>query len=391
MTGRRAAVAGCAAAIPGKPQPQNTMPAVAPRRNCRRVLPTSVCCMMGPRHSMRPARLDHRAFLMSMRQGQPRSSRAMKSKRLVLGRAALALCAALASARPACAQAPSEVTVNVFPGGFNWGIYVAQERGLFETNGIRVTVQATPGSVAQMTGLAEGKFDIAMTAVDNIVAYVEGQGEAPIGPQPEFFAFMGSDTGFLSLVTASDVKTVADLKGRTLSVDALTTGYAFVLFDILRRSGLSEGDYKVAKVGGMVQRWNALHERKQDGTMLSTPYNIIAKSEGFTQLATATKVIGHYQGNVAAARRSWAAANKDKVVAYIRAYVEAIDWLNERANRDEAVRILRKNLPQMSQDLAERSYDELLDPQDGFFRQGRIDMAGLKTVLEPRSRFGQPP
>jgi ABC-type nitrate/sulfonate/bicarbonate transport system substrate-binding protein len=116
----------------------------------------------------------------------------------------------------------------------------------------------------------------------------------------------------------------------------------------------------------------------------------LAKADGFTQLAQATKVIGHYQGNVAAARRSWAAANKEKVVAYIRAYVEAIDWLYERANRDEAVRILRKNLPQMSQDLAERSYDELLDPQDGFFRQGRIDMAGLKTVLELRSRYGEP-
>src|SRR4029077_6525141 len=132
------------------------------------------------------------------------------------------LCAALTFTRPASAQAPSEVTVNVFPGGFNWGIYVAQERGLFEKNGIRVAVQATPGSVAQMTGLSEGKFDIAMTAVDNIVAYVEGQGEAPIGPQPEFFAFMGSDTGFLNLVTVSDAKTVADLKVGSLSVDALT-------------------------------------------------------------------------------------------------------------------------------------------------------------------------
>jgi hypothetical protein len=113
---------------------------------------------------------------------------------------------------------------------------------------------------------------------------------------------MGSDTGFLSLVTAPDVKAIADLKDRPLSVDALTTGYAFVLFDILRRNGLNGDDYTVAKVGGMVQRFNALHEHKQDGTMLSTPYNILAKAEGFTQLATATKVIGHYQGNVAADR-----------------------------------------------------------------------------------------
>jgi ABC-type nitrate/sulfonate/bicarbonate transport system substrate-binding protein len=303
---------------------------------------------------------------------------------------AVVLLATITMTRPAFAQIPSEVTVNVFPGGFNWAIYVAQERGLFENNGVRVKVQATPGSVAQMTGLSEGKFDIAMTAVDNVVAYVEGQGEAPIGPQPEFFAFMGSDTGFLSLVTAPDVKAIADLKGRTLSVDALTTGYAFVLLDILLRNGLHDGDYSVAKVGGMVQRWTALRERKQDGTMLSTPYNILAKAEGFTQLAQATKVIGHYQGNVAAARRSWAAANKDKVIAFIRGYVAAIDWLYDRSNRDEAVRLLRKNLPQMSQELAERSYDELLDPEDGFFRQGRMDMEGLKTVLDLRSRYGKP-
>ena len=303
---------------------------------------------------------------------------------------AVVLLATITMTRPAFAQIPSEVTVNVFPGGFNWAIYVAQERGLFENNGIRVKVQATPGSVAQMTGLSEGKFDIAMTAVDNIVAYVEGQGEAPIGPQSEFFAFMGSDTGFLSLVTAPDVKAIADLKGRTLSVDALTTGYAFVLLDILLRNGLHDGDYSVAKVGGMVQRWTALRERKQDGTMLSTPYNILAKAEGFTQLAQATKVIGHYQGNVAAARRSWAAANRDKVIAFIRGYVAAIDWLYDRSNRDEAVRLLRQNLPQMSQDLAERSYDELLDPEDGFFRQGRMDMEGLKTVLDLRSRYGKP-
>ena len=308
----------------------------------------------------------------------------------VIPRMALVLLTSLAMTGRVLTQNVSEVTVNVFPGGFNWGIYVAQERGLFVSNGVRVTVQGTPGSVAQMTGLSEGKFDIAMTAVDNIVAYVEGQGEAPIGPQSEFFAFMGSDTGFLSLVTAPDVKAVTDLEGRTLSVDALTTGYAFVLFEILRRNGLNERDYAVAKVGGMVQRWTALRERKQDGTMLSTPYNILAKAEGFIQLAQATRVIGHYQGNVAAARRSWAAANRDKVIAYIRGYVQAIDWLYDRVNREAAVQILRKNLPQMSQDLAERSYDELLDPQDGFFRQGRMDMEGLKTVLDLRNRYGKP-
>ncbi len=282
------------------------------------------------------------------------------------------------------------VTVNVFPGGFNWPLYVAQHTGLLARHGIRVDVQETPNSVAQMTALSNGDCDIAMTAIDNIVAYAEGQGEAPIGPQPDFFAFMGSDTGFLNLVATAGIASVAALKGKTVSVDAMTTGYAFVLFEMLRRHGLAPGDYNAVKVGGTAQRWQALRERKQDATLLSTPYNILAKAAGFSQLARGIAVLGRYQGNVGAARRSWVSANQDAVIGYIRAYVAAVAWLYDRANRDEAVRILRQQLPHMTPELAAQTYDELLDPTDGFCRDGKIDLAGVQTVLELRSRYAQP-
>src|SRR6516162_8132833 len=270
----------------------------------------------------------------------------------VIPRMALVLLTSLAMTGRVLTQNVSDVTVNVFPGGFNWGFYVAQERGLFENNGIRVTVQGTPSSVAQMTGLSEGKFDIAMTAVDNIVAYVEGQGEAPIGPQPEFFAFMGSDSGFLNLVVAPQIKAIADLKGKTLSVDARTTGYAFVLFDILRRNSLTlDKDYMVERAGGMAQRWDALREGKQVGTLLSTPFNILARDQHFIQLVQATKVIGPYQGNVAATRRSWAKDHRAEVIGFIRGYAQSVDWLYDKKNRDEAIKILLKNV-QMSPEIA---------------------------------------
>ncbi|HXP78741.1 MAG TPA: ABC transporter substrate-binding protein [Verrucomicrobiae bacterium] len=289
-------------------------------------------------------------------------------------------------AAPARAQAPAIVTVNVFQGGFNWPCFVGQQKGFFARNGITVTLQPTPNSVAQMTGLAEGKFDIAITAFDNIVAYVEGQGEAPIGPQPEFFAFMGSDNGFLSLVAAPEVKTFADLKGKTLSVDARTTGYAFVLFDILRRNGLQESDYKIEKVGGTTMRWDALREGKQSGTLLSAPFNFLAGEQHFNELARAIQVIGPYQGNVAATRRSWAKENRTKVIAFIRGYAQAIEWLYDKGNRDEAIIILLNDV-KMSPELAERTYDELLDPKDGFLRKARVSTEGMRTVLALRSRY----
>jgi ABC-type nitrate/sulfonate/bicarbonate transport system substrate-binding protein len=283
----------------------------------------------------------------------------------------------------------SGVRVNVFPGGFNWGVYIGIDKGFFARHGLAVTVEETPNSVAQMTGLSQGSFEIAMTAVDNIVAYVEGQGEAPIGAQPDFSAFMGSDSGFLSLVTVPEVEYVRDLAGKTLSVDALTTGYAFVLYEILRRNGLDRGDYQVRRVGGMVQRWNSLLERNEHGTLLSAPYNLLARRQGFVDLVKPTAVLGSYQGNVAAARRSWASAHASQVIAYIRGYRDAIAWLYQPANRTEAIAILRRNLPQMPQDVAEASHAELLDPGDGFFRTCKIDVDGLLCVLDLRSRYGE--
>src|SRR5882724_10215914 len=97
-----------------------------------------------------------------------------------------------------------------------------------------------------------------MTAIDNVIAYQEGQGEAPLDRVPDAFAFMGADSGFLSLVVQRDIEDFAGLRGRTLSVDAFTTGYAFVLYEMLRLNGLEPGDYALDGVGGMIQRYTAL-------------------------------------------------------------------------------------------------------------------------------------
>jgi len=284
----------------------------------------------------------------------------------------------------------SVLSVSVFPGGFNWGLYVGADKGFFARHGIAVSIVGTPNSVSQMTEFSQGRFEIAMTAVDNIVAYVEGQGEAPIGAQPEFCAVMGSDNGFLSVVARPEVRRIADLAGRILSVDALTTGYAFVLYDILQRHGLGRDDYTVRRVGGMIQRYESLLAGNEAATLLSAPYNAIAKTNGLNELVRASAVIGPYQGNVAAVRRSWAQANREKLVGFIRGYREAIGWLYAPGNRAEAIALLLRNQPQMAPAVAEQSYVLLLDPADGFYRDCRINEAGMACVLRLRSAYGEP-
>ena len=306
-------------------------------------------------------------------------------KRLV----GVAFAAAFALSSPAAFAQLARLEVIVFAGGFNWPIWVAQQKNFFRENGVDVNLTPTPGSVYQLVSLIDGKFDIAMTAIDNLIAYREGQGEEPkIGS--DLVAVMGADQGFLKLVSVPEGRSIAELRGKTVSVDARTTGYAFVLFEILDRNGLREPDYKVERAGGVLQRFQALMEKKHDATLLLSPFEVQAEARGFRTLASASQVLGPYQGLVAGVRRSWAEQNRAALIGYIRAYATAVEWLYDAANKADAIAILRSNLPAMSPEGAEASYRLLLDPRTGFQRRGAVTMEGIERVLALRAKWAEP-
>src|SRR5262249_49411059 len=126
-----------------------------------------------------------------------------------------------------------------FPGAPTLPIFAALERGLFDAAGITLNMSTTPSSAYQAEHLASGKFHVAGTAFDNIVAYVEGQGPVKMAEAPDFFAFMGATQIELAFITQPDIKDYADIKGKVLAMDALYTGFAFVLYDMLAKAGLS--------------------------------------------------------------------------------------------------------------------------------------------------------
>jgi ABC-type nitrate/sulfonate/bicarbonate transport system substrate-binding protein len=302
--------------------------------------------------------------------------------------AVVALCSILAWSRVE-AQSLKKLDVNVFPAGFILPLWVAQDKGFFARNGLQVRLIATPNSVQQMTGLIDGGFDIAMTAVDNIIAYMEGQGEAPSRSTPDIVALMGS-SGFLSLISAPEIKSLADLRGTTLSVDAMTTGYAFTLRRMLEKAGLKDGDYTLTSVGGMKERYEALLERKQAGSLLVPPFTLAALDRQFNELTTALALLGHFQGGVAAARRAWAAEHRDELIGFIRGNVAALDWLYDANNKSEALQIFQAHLPGTSAAVADKSYGVLLHPSSGFPRKAEIDVEGVRTVMEIRSQYAEP-
>jgi ABC-type nitrate/sulfonate/bicarbonate transport system substrate-binding protein len=289
----------------------------------------------------------------------------------------------------ASAQNLQPVSVIAFPGTGTWPIRIGQDKGYFAQAGIEVTLTPTPNSVFQMTNLIEGRFDIAMTAVDNVIAYMEGQGEVPILRQPDLFVFMGGSPSMTALTTIPEVGGYQELKGKALAVDAVTTGYAFVLFDLLKRNGLQLSDYRVEPVGNTPARWQGLRERKYAAAILTSPFDLIARSNGFHVMQYAKDVYGHYEESVAATRRSWATTNEQELVAYIKGYTTAVEWLRDSKNKDEAISILRKYFPQVSPELATATYTNFVGPR-GIAAKAQLDIAGVRKVLELRSEYGRP-
>lgn len=286
------------------------------------------------------------------------------------------------------AQAP--VRVITFPGGANLPLWVAEARGSFAREGITVKVSPTPSSVVLVQSLMKGEQDIALSAFDNIVAYQEGQGEVALDAAPDFFAFMALSRGTVRLVAAQGIGSIAELRGKTLAVDALATGYSLVLMKLLAQGGLQPGDYTLESIGGTAVRARALMDGKTQATILTTPLELAPEARGHKRLANVVDAIGPYQTIVGMARRSWADAHRSEVVGFTRAVIAAVEWLFDPANRAEAVAIYRKNLPDVPQAAAAAAVAAMTGEREGFQRGGTFDAAGIATVLAIRSEFGTP-
>lgn len=278
-----------------------------------------------------------------------------------------------------------------FGGAYNLPAWVAQRQGLFARQGVEVKIEYTPDSVYLMSSLIDGQFDVAMTAIDNLIAYQEGQGEAKTASKADLAAFMGMDSGFLELVALPRIESVAALRGRQIAVDALTTGFAFVLREMIARAGMTDADVVYVRAGGSPARLRAMLEGRYAATLLPTPFALQAAERGYSILGSGKALLGRYQGRSAFAQRAWLTRNEAAVLGFMRAYRDAMHWIFDARNRESAEAILMANDSGLTPALARRTYDLFVDREAGLFRDLALDMEGIRVVLALRSKFGSPP
>jgi ABC-type nitrate/sulfonate/bicarbonate transport system substrate-binding protein len=280
-----------------------------------------------------------------------------------------------------------------FPGAPNLPTFAAQALGYFDEATLEVNLVTTPSSIFQFEQFGSGAFDIAFTAFDNVVAYREGQGAAKLATAPDFRVLMGATQIGLSAIVAPEIETASDLEGKTLALDAPSTGFAFVLYDMLARLGLSRGAYEAVAVGATPERWASVKAGQHAGTITIEPFTSLATAAGFKVLVQSTTVFPHYQGGVIAGRRDWVEAHEEATTAFLAAYLKGLRWTLDPANRAAAAELLAAKMPEIKPGVLGAVLDSVLSPQTGLTPDGAILPEGMRTVLDLRSRYGpvQPP
>jgi len=307
----------------------------------------------------------------------------------VTRRSVLAGFAAAAATGRAHGAEHQKLEVIVFQGLQNLPLFAAQHTGCFGRRGLEVELKITPNSDEMRHGLAEGRYQIAHGAVDNAIAMAEVA-------KADIAVVCGGDNGWNELVVQPDIASIADLRGKTVIVDAPNTAYALQLYEMLEQSGMKKGDYAVRPVGATFKRLEALQEDKGNAaSMLNPPFSLRAEDAGLKSLGSAVKAIGPYQASTGFVMRSWAKANEDVLVRYLQGYVEGLRWALDPANKEYAIDFLVKRLF-LTKGLAMRCYAIAADQPEGFAKDAAVDLDGMKTVLRLRAKHlggwgGNPP
>jgi ABC-type nitrate/sulfonate/bicarbonate transport system substrate-binding protein len=271
----------------------------------------------------------------------------------------------------------TKIATKVFPGPQNIGLFVAEALGLFARRGIDADVQITVGSDEQRKSLCNGETQLIHSAVDNAVHMKAVDGL-------DVVIVAGGGTGMNDLIVRPEIGSYADIRGKTVVVDAAMTAYAFLLYAILAKHGLERGAYYVLPQGGAPQRLQAMREHPDHvAAMLNPPCSLLAQAEGYRSFGSAVRALGPYQGDGIFTLRGWAEAHGDVLVQYLAAFIEGTRWALSPENCAATTDILERRL-KLTPEIAALSLKTALSPDSGLAPDAQLDLAGFHNTLAIR-------
>ena len=225
-------------------------------------------------------------------------------------------------------------------------IIIAEKEGYLKEEGLDVQLLSIRGEIAIRTALA-GEVDFFTNAGSALAAAVRNV--------PVKILTIFQDKPSWDLIADPGIKSIAQLRGKTIGVMSPEGSLAVVAREILRKNGMDPAkDVNLVTMGGDEVRFPALQTKSIQATLFNSAMSIKAQKDGFTKLASAGDYANLIEGGIAAADVK-IKQNPEKTFRFIRASLKGLDYFITK--REPSIKYMAEALKLKDRELANEIYD----------------------------------
>jgi len=255
-------------------------------------------------------------------------------------------------------------------------VEVMRKAGLFKKNGLDVDLVYIQGSPILTTAMVSGQVPLSFIGGAAIVA-------SAVGGADTVYLACGINTLYWRVFSTSDIKTVADLKGKKIGVTTFGSQEDSVIRFILKERGLlPDRDFAFVAVGGAPTRLAALSKGVIQASVFIPPQDIAAEKLGLHELIDMSKLGLYNPGSCFASTKAYIKTHRDTVMRVMKTFVEGLRYYKE--NREFVLKVTADFAQNRDPNVLNPTYDVVTRFQE---RVPYVNMKGIEFMLktlEPR-------
>jgi NitT/TauT family transport system substrate-binding protein len=255
-------------------------------------------------------------------------------------------------------------------------VEVMRKAGLFKKNGLDVDLVYIQGSPILTTAMVSGQVPLSFIGGAAIVA-------SAVGGADTVYLACGINTLYWRVFSTSDIKTVADLKGKKIGVTTFGSQEDSVIRFILKERGLiPDRDFALVAVGGAPTRLAALSKGVIQASVFIPPQDIAAEKLGLHELIDMSKLGLYNPGSCFASTKAYIKTHRDTVMRVMKTFVEGLRYYKE--NREFVLKVTADFAQNRDPNVLNPTYDVVTRFQE---RVPYVNMKGIEFMLktlEPR-------
>jgi len=273
---------------------------------------------------------------------------------------------------------PVTVTVGTLPVANAAPMYLGMEKGFFKDEKLTIKPQVGEGGAVLIPQLVSGSSQFAFVGVIPAITAVAKKVPIKIVSASETAAAVPEkDWQTLVVPEGSSIKSVEDLPGKTIGVNALRGLAEVVIRRSLEKQGVDPDSVKFTEIP-FPDMPAALDAERVDAALLTEPFLSQMLAKGATQIdAPSVETRKRFPNGVYVTSDKYLAENEGVVDRFVRAMNKSVDYA--QANPDE----VRAIIPTFTKIPEAAAAKIRLPPFDS-----KIDRPGIQAEAELTKKFG---